>query len=97
MICLSRPEGPCPQLASVGNKELSYSQWLGREMVAGPFDCMGKEPRERGEGENHNDPEAEGGMGFSTTEEILQQCRWKGSPICGGVGGAAQRVTGPQS
>ena len=27
-------EGPCPQLALIGNKELPYSQWLGRESVA---------------------------------------------------------------
>jgi len=25
----SRPEGPCPELAFIGNKELQYSQWLG--------------------------------------------------------------------
>lgn len=29
--CASRHEGPCPQLALIGNKELPYSQWLGRE------------------------------------------------------------------
>jgi len=42
MLCLisvpksraSRPEGPCPQLALIDNKELPYSQWLGRESVA---------------------------------------------------------------
>ena len=31
---LPDPEGPCPQLALIDNKELPYSQWLGRESVA---------------------------------------------------------------
>ena len=33
--CASRPEGPCPQLALIGNKELLYSQWLIRYKEAG--------------------------------------------------------------
>jgi hypothetical protein len=28
----SRPEHRCPQLASIDNKELPYSQWLDKEM-----------------------------------------------------------------
>jgi hypothetical protein len=56
--CTSRPEGSCPQVASIGNKELPLSQWLGREMEAGLLDCSGKGQRERGEEEeNHYDLE----------------------------------------
>jgi hypothetical protein len=30
----------CPQLALIGNKELSYSQWLGRGRQGGAFRCV---------------------------------------------------------
>ena len=30
-------EGPCPQLALIGNEELPYCQWLGRETEGGTF------------------------------------------------------------
>ena len=57
----SRPEGLCPQGVSTDNKELPYSQWLGREMEdgAGLLDCVGKGLKVRGETENHNDRETE--------------------------------------
>jgi hypothetical protein len=56
MLCLnsapksrtSRPEDFCPQLALIGNKELPYNQWLGREMEAGLLDSMGKGLRGEG-------------------------------------------------
>ena len=34
-------EGPCPQLALIGNKELPYSQWLGRGDGVGLLDFLG--------------------------------------------------------
>jgi hypothetical protein len=40
-------EGPCPQLVSIGKKELPYSHWLGREMEAGLLVYMSKIPREK--------------------------------------------------
>ena len=61
MLCLiltpksysSRPEGPCPQLPLTNNKELSYSQWLGKEMGVGLLDGASKGLRGReGEGES---------------------------------------------
>ena len=49
-------EGPCPQLALMGNKELLYSQWLGREMEAGLSDLAGKGMMGK---KNHQDREAD--------------------------------------
>jgi hypothetical protein len=40
---------PDPQLASIGNKELPNSQWLGRETETGHLDCSGKGLRRREE------------------------------------------------
>lgn len=94
MIWLSRAEGPRPQLASVDNKDLQYSSgWAGR--WGGASRLHGQRTK-RGERENPNDPEAEGGVRFRAAEEILQQYRWEGRPLYGRVGGAAQRVTGQQ-
>ena len=38
----SIPEGLCPQLALIDNKELPYSQWLDKKTEARLLDCMGK-------------------------------------------------------
>lgn len=54
--CASRPEGPCSQLALTGNKELRNSQWLGRKMEAGLFDCGRQGPELE---ENRHDSEGE--------------------------------------
>jgi hypothetical protein len=57
---LPRPEGLCPQQASIGNKDLLYSQWLGREMEVGLLDCVSKGWRGRGQRGNHHNTEGEG-------------------------------------
>ena len=67
MLCLnsapqnlaSRPEGSCPELASIGNKELWYNQWLGRKTEAGLLDFMQKGGRKEGV-VNSPDSEEEG-------------------------------------
>jgi hypothetical protein len=38
-------KGPCPQLALIGNKELPYSQWLGKE-TDGTFRLQGQGTKE---------------------------------------------------
>lgn len=44
----SRPEGPCSQMASIDDdKELAYSQCLGRMLEAGLLGCQGEGPGER--------------------------------------------------
>ena len=55
---LSDAEGLCPQLALIGNKELPYSQWLGRETEAGHLDFQARDQGGR-RTENHHDREAE--------------------------------------
>lgn len=78
-----RPEGPCSRLASIGNKELLYSQWLGREREVGLLGCMSKGPKEGKKKSCHNS-----GRGIrykSCREKSVNNVFRKGKWPCGGA------------
>ena len=81
-------------MASIGNKELPLSQWLGREMEAGLLDCSGKGQRERGEEEeNHYDLEGKRSdlraAGEKASSNVGTKRKWPRET-------AAQKETGQQ-
>jgi hypothetical protein len=80
-----RPEGPCQQLASIDNKELPYSQWLGRKTEAGLLDCTGEEPGRERRPEGEGSGVTAAGMKAISHVRILENGPSGHSPIRSGV------------